>query len=126
SSAGRAAPSLHLGWLLPDVEPRPFGSDPSQGRSFGDGVETGARTVCRLLERDARFQRACLARTVLFLSVGFGALVGGVALRRTQSGAGRTRSQGSGVEMVERGGALRGGRAGCLSGHGDLAEILVL
>ena len=69
-------------------------------------VEAGARALCRVLEWAAVLDGARVASTVLFLSAGRGALVGGSALCRAEPGACGDGGQAGALGMVERSGAL--------------------
>jgi hypothetical protein len=62
------------------------------------------------------------ARPMRGLSVGFAAFVGGVPLRRTESGASWDGGGAGRMDVAQRGGSLRQGSAGAMLGHGDVPE----
>jgi hypothetical protein len=69
-------------------------------------AQAHSRTLRVVLERAKVIQWARMAGTILFLSLGRYALVGGAALCGVESGAGGDGVNARGVAMVERGGAL--------------------
>jgi REP element-mobilizing transposase RayT len=81
-------------------------------------------TLRILLERPPVVQRACVAGTLLLLSAGRFASVGGSALCGVESSACRHSVSARGVAMVERRGTLQSPRRSGHSGRGALAKAL--
>ncbi len=86
--------------------------------------ETGAWTLCRVLECSAVVDRPRMAGTILFLPPGRVPSVESAALCRVESGARGDGGEGGNVEMVERGGALRRVGLGPDARNGALEQAL--
>ncbi len=125
AARGGARGRLVSSGLLRDVESRAFGGDSASSRGLSLGAEVHAREIRILLERGPCPERARVARAVLFLPVGRGALVAGPPLRGVEPGARRTGGGGRGVEVVQCRGSLRVSGTRRLPGHGAVAPSLV-